>query len=260
MKKQYIIFLFILFISCSGEVLVNRSAAQNQSSSKKYDITGHWKFVYAVKEQGTPFLKIYPNPNTPAYEVGPPEPPYIGPDFIFEGDSAYQLEYPIYMCDKDAYSIDSGYLHFNHKWAAELFPIEWRDDTLFIYKPFYDDEYIKEAYIRTSFDDSIIHILKNNPANYPELPNTWYLVRSSSGGDGSFYELDFPHKLPDSILISRQQFIAAIHNNNNFQVLTDGKLRNYTFVFSYGSLHFTAGKWYKGKDPWIHFESIKTEY
>lgn len=104
-----------------------------------------------------------------------------------------------------------------------------------------------------------MNILKNNPANYPELPNTWDLVRFSSGGDGTFYELNFPHELPDSIFISREQFIEAIHNNNTLQVLTDGKLRDYTFVYSYGRLYFTPGEWYNGKDPWIHFESRETE-
>ena len=44
--------------------------------------------------------------------------------------------------------------------------------------------YLKEGYIKTSFNDSILNIIKRDGANYPELAGTWLLVRGAGGVDG----------------------------------------------------------------------------
>lgn len=250
-----ILLLLLLCQGCSQQnTLKTQISHEAPKKLEKEDLVGHWKFVSAVKEKGTPFLTIYPNPHTPAYEAGPPEPPYIGPDFLFDQDSAYQVVYPKYLYYRNGFSVDSGYLHLHHQWHTELFPVELRDDTLFIYKPFYDDEYIKEGYVKTAFDDSVVDILKTNPANYPELAGTWDLVRFDSGNDGSYYELDFPHEVPDSIHVSREDFLKGIENNNTYQIITDGVLKDYRFKYSWGSLVFTPGDWYKGDESGLRFE------
>lgn len=252
-----ILLILLLCQGCSQERPFNSQINYEKSSNLEksdLDLEGQWKFVFAIKEQGTPFLRTYPNPYTPAYEVGPPEPPYDGPDFIFKQDSCYQVVYPKYMYYRNRFSVDSGYLHLHHKFHTELFPIEWRDDTLFIYKPFLNDEYIKEVYVKTSFNDSVMEILKTNPANYPELAGTWYLVRFDSGNDGTYYELDFPHEVPDSIEISRDDFLRGIENNNTYKIMTDGELKDYTFTYRWGSLVFTPDDWFKGDKNGLRFE------
>lgn len=219
----------------------------------KPELEGQWKFVSAIKVEDTRFLNHYPNPYAPAYEAGPPEPPYIGPDLIFENDSLYEVFYPRLLVDRTLFSIDSGYLHFLYEWNTESHPVELVNDTLFIYKPFHEKVYIKEGYVKTTFNDSIVDLLKKYEVNYAELAGTWYLVRESSGDDGTYYELDFPYNIPDSIEISRELFIREQYQNKVFMMSTDGKMREYTFLHMWGNLKLTPGEWYKGEDPWIHF-------
>jgi len=237
--------------SCTNQ---NEHTDQNESGWTKPALEGHWKFVSAVKVENTSFLNQYPNPYAPAYEAGPPEPPYRAPDLVVENDSLYEILYPKQLIRRQGFSVDSGYLHAHFEWYTESHPVEFVNDTLFIYVPLYNNEYAKEGYVKTSFNDSVLDILIRDEVNYPELAGTWFLIRESGGGDGTYYELEFPHLIPDSIEINREQFITGLHNNNIYLMSTDGKPREYTFEYYGGHLHLTPGAWYDGENPWIHFE------
>lgn len=238
---RYFIPLFCLFcLSCQGEHALTEA-----------DLQGHWKFVSTVKVVNTTFLNKYPNPYAPATEVPWPQFPYVGPDLVFENDSLHTINYPTNIVSRNSFSIDSGYLHNLFSWHIEAHPVEFFNDTLFIYKPFYQQEYVKEGYIKTNFNDSILSILKSDGVYYPELAGTWFLVRESSGEDGTYYELDFPHVIPDSIKISREDFIHGLENDKIYMMSTDGIKREYFFDYR-GYLHLTPGDWYEGEDLWIH--------
>ena len=238
--------LAIVFIGCSDISL---------TEWVKPELEGHWKFVYAEKVEDTPFLKHYPNPHTPAQEEGPMEPPYIGPDLIFENDSVYQVYGNLEFITRSYYEIDSGYLHYIRPWINNTFPVEYTSDTLFIYKPLYEKEYAKEAYVKTAFNDSVVAILKREGTDYASLAGTWHLIREGHGNnDGSEpYVLDYKHDIPDSIEISREDFIEGLKNNKIIMISTDGKKRDYTFIHHWGNLYLTPGEWFKGEDPWIHY-------
>lgn len=120
-------------------------------------------------------------------------------------------------------------------------------------------EYIKEAYVKTSFNDSIVSILKKQGVNYPALSGTWILVRIAGVGDGSEYELNFPFEIPDSLVISREDLIQVTNSKMVYWMSTSGKKRDYFLSYEWEHLHLTPGKWYHGDDPWIHFTRKKMD-
>jgi hypothetical protein len=252
-------FYLICLFSCSGQYIDNNTIEQSSFGSKNLVLEGHWKFVSAVKVEDTPFLTHYPNPNTPAREEGPPNPPYIGPDLIFENDTMYEVDYPTVLSSRNNFSVKSGYLHHHFKGYMESFPVEFVKDTLFVYKPFYGKKYVKEGYVKTSFNDSIVTLLKREGVNFPELAGTWHLIRRASVGDGSEYLLTFQYKIPDSIKITREDFITGLKNNKVYLMSTGGKKRDYVFSYHWGYLELTPGKWYEGEEQWIHYTRNKME-
>ena len=254
MNRYMIPFLFLFFIACSDKSYNEQVAELNKSDLKKSALEGHWKFVTAVEVKELPFLSQYNTAQTPT-RVQDPEAPitealFKRPDLhlIFENDTMYEVQYPTSLDRQHPYSVNSGYVH----WGVEHYPIQLVNDTLFLYKSF-DGAYLKEVYVKTSLDDSLVDLLKKHGANYPELAGTWMLIRESGGDGEGTYLLEFPYEIPDSIEISREDFISAVENNKVYMMSTDGKKRDYTFSYEWGYLRFTPGKWYKGEDPWIHF-------
>jgi len=227
------------------------SCAEEQKATgwTKPALEGQWTFVSAEKVEDSPFLSHYPNPHTPAREVGPAEPPYIGPDLIFEKDTVYEVYGQMEFMYGSHFSIDSGYLHFGREWLGNTHPVEFKNDTLFIYKPYYDKIYVKEGYLKTTRNDSVINEIRKHGANYPAMAGTWYLVREFSSEDGSEgYTLDFPHIIPDTIEISRAEFIGGLEQNKRYMLSTDGDKQEYFFSYSWGDLLLTPGDWYQGED------------
>lgn len=256
----------LLCFSCAEQpVIVEEQDHVEEEAAKGWQkpaVEGDWKFVSVEKVEDTPFLLYYPNPRTPAKEVGPPEPPYIGADLIFENDSMFEISYPKQVVQRTLFSVDSGYLRVHFKWHTELHPIEMVNDTLFIYKPYYGKIYRKEGYVKTSFNDSVIEVMKTHEVNYPELQSTWYLVRFFSAEDGSEpFRLRFPYTIPDSIVISRAQLLNRLNNPNEvFMISTDGEQRDYTYTYSWGDLCFGAGEWCKGDERGMCYTRERQHY
>jgi len=259
MNRFLISAALILLINSSGQSANNITSDLDKSDWTKPTLEGQWKFVTASKEENTPFLSQYPDPEIFPNEAPLPEFPYNGPDLIFAKDTMYELNYPESISNRKKFSLDSGYLVSHSLAHPAPCPLELINDTLYIYKPYYGREYIKETYVKTSFDDSIVSILKKQGVNYPELAGTWFLIRAASVGDGSEYLLEFPHEIPDSLVITREDFITALHNNRLYLMSTDGKKRDYVFSYEWGYLKLTPGKWYEGEDPWIHFSRNQLE-
>ncbi len=253
MNRFLISSALLLLISASGRGTKIVTPDLDKSGWTKPVIEGQWKFVTAVKVESTTFLSQFSEPQIFPDEMPHRQPPYVGPDLIFEKDTMYELRYPESMSDGTTFSLDSGYLFSRSVAHRDPCPIELTNDTLYLYQPYHGREFIKEAYVKTSFSDSIISILKKEGVNYPELAGTWYLIREESGEDGTQYLLEFPYAIPDSIVITRGDFIAGLENNRVLMISTNGKKRDYVFTYKWGYLSFTPGTWYEGEDPWIHF-------
>ncbi len=221
----------------------------------KMDISGDWKFVRAELVDNPPAL-VPEDPFRPIVdEIALNTPPYIGPDLHIEGDSLYLLDYPKSVVMRTNFLLDSGYLLSSAgKFDARRYPFEQKNDTLYLYKPFDGEIFVKESYAKTKLNDSILHILKTQGVNYPELAGTWSLIRDMGVDDGSQYILKFPFKIPDSISLSRADMIKVTESKMVYWMYTNGKKRDYLLSYNWGYLCLTPGKWYRGDDPWIHYK------
>lgn len=203
-----------------------------------------------------PFLDIptpEPDERTRVFLDGPWD-GYTEYDLVFENDSMYAVNYPLQAFSSTSFSVDKGYLYTDQEQHSNARPVERINDTLYIYTLVRNDPgYFKEAYVKTTFNDSILSVMKRYGVNYPELAGTWILEREYDYDHGNYYKLDFPHTLPDSIEMSRAQLIESLGQEKVYRLKTDGNNRDYSFSYQAPHLYFLPGKWYKGEDPRIHF-------
>lgn len=250
---------FLTLFACNSAQrtdAVSDHAVESNRVQSSTELEGHWKRIETKWVTDIPAFDIHLDSTEPqiAEEAGPFD-GYRDGDLVFEKDSLYKMDYPMELIQRCHYTIDNGFIRMDGERCSKDYMAEIVGDTLFIYVTGrYGPEYLKELYVRTHFEDSIVDLLKTYTVNYPELAGTWILQREYTYDYGTDYQLVFPHKIPDSIKISRKQFLTAQDKNNVFWMSTDGKKRDYYFWYDYPYLHLTPGSWYVGDDPWIHFE------
>jgi hypothetical protein len=166
-----------------------------------------------------------------------------------------KIQYPIQTFESVRFFIDSGYIHTVNKNMVNKYPFQLVNDTMHIYKPVVvESGFFQETFVRTSFNDSILEVMKKYGINYPELAGTWILVREEDYDYGTHYELKFAHSIPDSIEFTREYMINALEQEKIFSMSTDGIKRDYYFWYNAPNLYFKPGNWFKDEeDPWIHF-------
>jgi len=219
-------------------------------------LLGDWKLVETKIVDEVEFLNLPKREMHNEIRVAEDSPwdSYKKFDLVFDKDSMYRLQYPIQNYASARFFIDSTYLHYSTNEESGKCPARLLNDTLFLYRSLpYDEGYFKEAFVRTSFNDSVLQVMKTYGINYPELAGTWKLVREEDFDYGTHYELNFPFTLPDSIEFSRKQMIAALEGEKTFLMRTNGKLQSYTFWYYNSCLYVKPGDWYDGDDPMIHF-------
>ena len=222
----------------------------------KPDLNGHWKLHDTKIVDEVPFLNLKapePDPMTMVHEDSPWD-SYVEYDLVFENDTMYKIEYPIESSRPTPYFLDSGYIHLGPKDSIYTYPLEIVNDTLYFYRRLWNDPgYFKETYVRTNFNDSVLNVMKKYRINYPALAGTWYLVRAMDYDYGTYYELQFPHDLPDSVEFTREQMITALDGEKIQMIKTDGKIKEYTFHYYDYHIHVKPGLWCEEEDPWIFF-------
>lgn len=247
------VLITLLCLSCSQV-----DDKKNELNWNKPDLEGYWKLHDTEIVAEVPFLNLHAPEPDPMKMLGEGTPwdSYVKHDLVFENDSMYMVNYPIQAYTPIHYFLDTGYLHVGPKEDIYAYPAELVNDTLFFYIPLSSEPgYFKETYVRTNFDDSILNVMKKYGINYPELVGTWMLVREDDYDYGTYYELKFPHIIPDSIEFSREQMIAALEQENIYMMSTDGVKRDYSFLYRAPNIYFTPGKWYKeGDPPMIYFD------
>ncbi len=215
------------------------------------DLTGHWEFVnneilVAAKAPETLIAREEMYSYQP-FEI----------DVIFTADSFYHVYYPSELVMKGAYSIDSEFLTIDGPLGRSRYVSN--QDTLILYR-IDEGNYVKQTYQRRVSDDSIVSILKRDGFNYPLLADTWYLIRDASiNNDGTEYVLEFPHTIPDSLVLTRAEILATMHSTRTIHMLTDGVKKEYQYGYNgysdnfVGELILTPGDWYRGEEITIGF-------
>ncbi len=159
-------------------------------------------------------------------------------------DSIFSIHYPIHQYWKNNFKVDGNKLFIGKNKDVKSIWVSDAKDTLRIsYLDFYG-LYIEETYLKTSFDDAVLNILNDYLTNFPELAGTWYLIREKALSWGEQYELDFPHALPDSIVLSKEELEATLHTDRSVQMRTDGKKMKYFLGYKDGELVLIPGAWY----------------
>lgn len=253
---NYLYFALFCF-SCVSVVAQNNDFSGTQSN-----LNGHWKLVDTKMVDDVPFLNIPPPEEEPLRMVSEDSPwdHYTGFDLVFENDSMYKMHYPIEALASVRFFLDTGYLHISTGKKLTAYPAQLVNDTLLLYTPVSSDPgYFKETFVRTHFNDSILDVMKTYGVNYPELAGTWMLVREKDYDYGTHYELEFPHKLPDSMVFSRKQMINALKQSKTVLIRTDGVKREYTFWYQDAYIYVKPGNWYTGEDYMIHFEKRRVD-
>ncbi|MFT5250549.1 MAG: hypothetical protein ACI93P_002291 [bacterium] len=250
----------LFLISCAEKSKPTDSVIESSAETPvwtKPEVEGHWKHVTTNEVSDIPFAKIYHDPDLiePIVEGGPFEYHLFG-DLVFENDTMYKVNFPIEIPFATQFSIDTGFINLSNGYNGSL-PVQMVNDTLYTYTSGnLGSVYLKEGYVKTKFNDSIIELLKKHRVNYPELAGFWYLMRDYTYDYGTSYWLEYPHNIPDSIEVSRDFFINSQEGDKTIRMKTDGKNREYTYSYRSQYLHLTPGDWYQGEDPWIHFENV----
>lgn len=246
------LYITLLCLSC-----IHVDAQKKDLKWTKPNLKGHWKLIDTKIVDEVLFLDFHTPASDPMKMVSEDTPwdHYTQYDLVFENDSMFQVHYPIQAFESFRFFVDTGYLHVTNTGSFNTYPAELINDTLRLYKPLSSEPgFFKETYVRTSFNDSILNVMKKYGINYLELAGTWMLIREEDYDYGTHYELRFPHAIPDSIGFSREQMIAALEHPKIYMLSTDGIKRDYSFWYDKSRIYFKPGKWYKGKiDPMIHF-------
>lgn len=253
MKRVKYLLIVVVFFN-----MMLLRAQQTYSLWNKPNLTGHWKLVNTDLVDEVPFLKHQKSFAESVNKVSEDSPwdHYKADDLIVEQDSLFKVDYPIQAFERTHFVLDSGYLHVWRNDYLIACPIQFANDTFICYTPVVTEPgYFKETFVRTTFNDSIVEMMRTYDVNYPELAGKWRLVREKDYDYGTHYELQFPHTIPSAIKLTRKQLTAALGNKKVYNMRTDGQMREYTFLYDDGYIYFVPGAWFKGDDdPMIHFE------
>jgi len=181
-------------------------------------------------------------------------------DILFTKDSCFRIDMPVELREGTPYKANERILSVEGSLEQSRYIV--KGDTLVLYR-YGDLDYMKETFVRKPVNDSLINLLKRDTVNYAHFAGTWYIQRewSTGMGDGSYYTLDFPYTIPDSIVISREHLLATCYTNKEIRMRTNGVLRTYTYGYrSYrdfwdydiGEFYLTPGDWYTGDSLEIH--------
>ena len=258
MRLISLIFISIFLLGC--EFSRDTSAEQSELSEEQEwvvpNLEGHWELTSSSVEEKVPAFagKTFTQEELdfmPVMEGGPFE--YISQyDLVFTADSVFKIEYPMELFSGGAYNLDSHYLHFDGGNYKKL-PFEVFADTMFTYRAGSDGTYLKEKYVKTAYQDSILNILKRDTLNYPMLAGNWILHREYWYDYGTHYWLEYPYEIPDSISLSREQILKKLRTDKTILMKTNGKLKTYRLDYKDPHLYLRPTEWYKGEDPYIHF-------
>lgn len=244
--KNFVLALFFTHLMSCG--LDNKS-----EEIKPSDLLGHWKLHETEVVDYIHFLNLKPEPSNMPEGEGLAYEYFVSSDLVFFNDSFSKIDYPSELLFSGNFTIDSSYIRFNNGLPL---PVEIIGDTLFLYINNEPDAFLKEIYLRTNFDNSILSILKRDTINYLSLEGSWELLRDYNFDYGYEYTLNFPHQIPDSIYLSKSEILDALNSDKSIEMLTDGKQRKYTIKYYKRELYLIPGKWYVGEDPKIHFHRI----
>lgn len=169
-----------------------------------------------------------------------------------EKNLLYYFDYPCEFFYLAKINSDTGSLNFikPDDPYRDRFSLEYLDDTLTVRDLMSNS---RKVYIRDKLDNSIIAQLLQDSVHPQSLKQTWYLRKGyDSGYDGLGYVIfEFPYKLPDSLVITKNNLGSFSISGRKIHIPVNGVKR--TFHIERFSLKEDVllleehGKWYLPK-------------
>jgi hypothetical protein len=250
----------IVFIQSSSP---NDRINQDHSNYTSIDLEGNWTLIKAEiieeKQSVEKFVEV-----TESYKLGEWSPPvyvdndgvlvphgrsyYLSKtmkDFVFSEDSIYGMNYPLELLQKHSYTIESNLLQIGNDKIKKTIVLSSDKDTLrFSYLDHYG-LYLEETYVKATFNDSILNILKLYNINYPLLAGTWRLVREGGGYDGyDAYDIEYPFDIPDTLVITKEELESTLYTDRSYNMMTDEKKQKYFLGYYDSQLRLIPDNWY----------------
>lgn len=276
-----LVFFLTMFIKLTGCNTSGSRLVENNNNLSTSSPKGHWtlssikviedkqsveKYNQSVYEPDDKYVPVYMDEKG---VIKPIDGSYLSrsmKDLVITDDSIAWMNYPLQMQALRFYRIESDQLKIENDTSQKSIELNSDQDTLRIS---YMDRYglfLEETYKKTTFNDSILNILVRYKINLPELAGTWELIRKDSYEYGQKYELDFPHTIPDMLVLTKEDLVSTLFLDRSCQNLTDGKKRKYFMNYKDGELLLTPDKWYsptewrkKGRyvDKYLRYRKIK---
>ena len=92
--------------------------------------------------------------------------------------------------------------------------------------------FLEETYVKATFDESVLNILKRYTTNFPLLAGTWVLIREEGVEYGGYYELDFPYDIPDTLVMTKEELESTLYTDRSYNMLTSGEKQKYYLKYS----------------------------
>jgi hypothetical protein len=260
--KLYFLILCIAITSACTNLDAPKDGKTQLPQVSQINPKGNWKLIQKEIIQEKQSIERYKKNTQPDYPREESTPVFLHEDGVLKpifpneylsvvnqhlhitDDSIYYIHYPIHRYGKRKFSVQGNKICIGKEKEDKSIWISKARDTMKIsYLDFYG-LYIEETFVKTSFNDEVISVLKAYQTNYPELAGTWHLIRLQAGEYGELYELDFPHQVPDSIILNKDELEAALHEDRSVLMLTDGNKKKYYLGYEDGKLFLVPGKWY----------------
>jgi hypothetical protein len=282
---KFLLIFLTMFVNLTGCKSSGLNSVGDQKKSTTTKPEGHWTLVnidIIEEKQSVEKYNETVNPDVPQEQSAPvyidakgvitPHSPsnYLSremKDLVFNGDSIFGMNYPLQMGAVSFYTIESDLLEIKNDNSQKFIVLSANKDTLRISYLDHFGLFLVETYQRTTFDDNILNILKLYKINLPELAGIWTLIKEDSDEYGQEYKLDFPYKISDKLVLTKEELKSTLYVDRSCQMLTDGKKRKYFISYNDDELILTPDdKWYspnewqkKGRyvDKHLRFRRVK---
>ncbi len=192
-------------------------------------------------------------------------------DIEFANDSVFEYVFPTHIRSFNKLKIVDNKVDLKGinsiwskaEWDTNL-ELKLEKDTLMIEYLEQTGLYLSEVYIRNSFDQDLVDLLRAYRHNLPIAHGKYSLVHyefRSIDYDSPFEHYhSFPHAVPETLEFSKADLLQILKDEYEFEMLTDGKLKPYDLSWSWGDRFWISPKnWYEGPDTsaFIIFDKVE---
>lgn len=180
----------------------------------------------------------------------------------FKGDSIFEYQLPIRLNNRQSIAslVDNQLTlnGFQYIWyesvSAQEIKMSDIKDTLYVSYLEETGLFLREVYLKSHFEDTVIDLLKKYGENLPEASGVYQLVHyryESVDYDSPFEHYhSFPYEIPETLKLSKQDLLEVLKHQHQLMLPTDGALKAYSLscAWNVDLLWLEPEDWYSGLD------------